>query len=247
MCFIDRLDLIVVVVDCLLCRNKGITCRDSFFFFTCVLVICARFDPVQNNCECAIPPEVILCGWRDVKIRELIQMHCGESLLTVDCSFTLSFARAWDASTVGWKLKSVMYPLFLFLFLFTNEVCRDRWFRVYDELVWNFLLWGTADADIVKVSSVESPELTDVLPLKPGVGQNIALLASPTARNSFLVLISTFSAHTPSKRAWITVSETSPRTHLGSSLKLVIGLNVLLNARGHSSTHRHSYSLSRAN
>ena len=34
--------------------------------------------------------------------------------------------------------------------------------------------------------------------LKPGVGQNIAMHASPTAGNFFLVLISTFSVHSPS-------------------------------------------------
>ena len=46
----------------------------------------------------------------------------------------------------------------------------------------------TADAEI-SVPSVENPELTNVLPLKPGVGQNIAVHASPTARNFFHVLI----------------------------------------------------------
>ena len=39
------------------------------------------------------------------------------------------------------------------------------------------------------VPPVENPELTDVLPLKPGVCQNIATHASPTARNFFLALI----------------------------------------------------------
>ena len=33
--------------------------------------------------------------------------------------------------------------------------------------------------------------------LKPGVGQNIALHASPTASNFFLVLISNFPVHSP--------------------------------------------------
>ena len=37
--------------------------------------------------------------------------------------------------------------------------------------------------------SVESPELTNVLPLKPQVGQNVAVHASPTARNFFPVQI----------------------------------------------------------
>ena len=48
------------------------------------------------------------------------------------------------------------------------------------------------------VPPVENPELTDVLPLKPGVCQNIATHASPTARNFFRVRISTFQIHSPS-------------------------------------------------
>ena len=54
----------------------------------------------------------------------------------------------------------------------------------------------TADAEI-NVPSVENPKLTDVLP-KPEAGQNIATHASPTARNLFLVIISTFPVHSPS-------------------------------------------------
>ena len=38
------------------------------------------------------------------------------------------------------------------------------------------LQWGLADAEVV-VPSVETPELTSVFPLKPGVGQNIAMHA----------------------------------------------------------------------
>lgn len=55
---------------------------------------------------------------------------------------------------------------------------------------------GTADAE-VKVSTIENPELTDALSLKCGVAQNIATDASPTARNVFLVRISTFPVHSP--------------------------------------------------
>ena len=57
--------------------------------------------------------------------------------------------------------------------------------------------WGTADAEI-KIPSVENPELTNALPLKPGVCQNIAMHASPTTRNFFLVLILTLQVHSPS-------------------------------------------------
>ena len=53
--------------------------------------------------------------------------------------------------------------------------------------------WGTADA--VKVPSVENRELTNVLPLKFGVGRNTAMHASPTAGNFFLVPNSTFPVH----------------------------------------------------
>ena len=44
----------------------------------------------------------------------------------------------------------------------------------------------------------DNPELTNVLPSKPGVGQKIVMHAFPTARNFFLVLILTFQVHSPS-------------------------------------------------
>ena len=47
---------------------------------------------------------------------------------------------------------------------------------------------GSADADS-KVPSVETPRLTNVLLLKPGIGQNIDTLASPTVRYFCLVLV----------------------------------------------------------
>ena len=55
--------------------------------------------------------------------------------------------------------------------------------------------WGTADAKIEVPPPIKNPELTNVLPFKPGVGQNIAMHASPAARNFFLVLFTTFMAH----------------------------------------------------
>ena len=42
---------------------------------------------------------------------------------------------------------------------------------------------GTAEAEI-KVPSAENPELSAVLSVKPGGGQNIVLHVSPAARNS---------------------------------------------------------------
>ena len=53
---------------------------------------------------------------------------------------------------------------------------------------------GSADAEI-KVPSVKKPELTNVLPFKPGVGQNIASYVSPTANNFFRVQTSAFPVH----------------------------------------------------
>ena len=49
----------------------------------------------------------------------------------------------------------------------------------------------------IKVLIVEKAEWRNVLPSKLGVGQNIALHASPTARNFSLVLFSTFMVHSP--------------------------------------------------
>lgn len=85
-------------------------------------------------------------------------------------------------------------------------------FPAYD-LVWglqihNMLAWslwpslkvptvGTTDTQI-RVPTVENPELWKALPLKPWIGQNIAMYASPTAMNVLLVLICTFPAHSPS-------------------------------------------------
>ena len=60
----------------------------------------------------------------------------------------------------------------------------------------------SADAEI-KAPSVENSELTNVLPLKPALGQNIAIYASSTARNFFLVLISTFLVQAPSFFSWL--------------------------------------------
>ena len=54
--------------------------------------------------------------------------------------------------------------------------------------------WGTVDAEI-KVSSAENPELTNVLPIKRGLGRNISLHVLPTLRNFFVGLISMFPVH----------------------------------------------------
>ena len=56
--------------------------------------------------------------------------------------------------------------------------------------------WGSVNTEI-KVLSVENPELRNVLPLKPVAGKNIATHVWPTAKNVFLVLISTFPLHSP--------------------------------------------------
>lgn len=53
----------------------------------------------------------------------------------------------------------------------------------------------TADAEM-KVPSVEKPELTDVVPFKPG-GQNTATHAFERCQEFFFILISTFPVHSP--------------------------------------------------
>ena len=56
---------------------------------------------------------------------------------------------------------------------------------------------GTVDAEI-KVPSIKNPELTNVFPVKLGVGQNIAMHVLPSTRNIFLAPVSTFLVHSPS-------------------------------------------------
>ena len=53
---------------------------------------------------------------------------------------------------------------------------------------------GSVDAEL-DVLSVENPELTNVLPLKPALGQNIATHTSPSARYFFLALFSAIPVH----------------------------------------------------
>ena len=55
---------------------------------------------------------------------------------------------------------------------------------------------GTADAEIN--DHLLRTQSFKVLPLKPGVGQNIAKHASPTARDFFLELLFAFPVHSPS-------------------------------------------------
>ena len=50
------------------------------------------------------------------------------------------------------------------------------------------LQWGIVKTE-VKMPTVENPMLTNVLPLKTGVGQSKAMHALPIAKNFFLVLI----------------------------------------------------------
>ena len=62
---------------------------------------------------------------------------------------------------------------------------------------------GLARVGVLWTQKLKSPpfenlELTNVLPLKSGVGQERERCVSPTARNFFLVLISTFPVHSPS-------------------------------------------------
>ena len=60
--------------------------------------------------------------------------------------------------------------------------------------IFRIRMWSTMDAE-TKVPSVDNVELTNVLPLKPGVGRKIATFATSTMMNIFHVLISTFPVH----------------------------------------------------
>lgn len=55
---------------------------------------------------------------------------------------------------------------------------RKRFFFLLSSFT--FLRWVTVDSD---ASSAENPELSEVSPFKPILDQNIALGASPAARN----------------------------------------------------------------
>ena len=55
---------------------------------------------------------------------------------------------------------------------------------------------GTADEEI-KALSVVNPNLTNILPLKLGVCQNMDMHASLIARNFFIVQFCTFPVHSP--------------------------------------------------
>ena len=68
-----------------------------------------------------------------------------------------------------------------------GKICRNR----LDRLVRRTLQWRTADTER-KEPSVENPESSKVVPLKPGVGQNISMHASPIVGDFFLELISIY-------------------------------------------------------
>ena len=91
--------------------------------------------------------------------------------------------------------------LFILMYSKGLQVTSIRIWKCLKHLYSSFfvvvLQWGTADAEI-KTPSVENPELTNVLLLKPGVEHNVAMHASPSARNFFLVLSSAFLVHSPS-------------------------------------------------
>ena len=129
-------------------------------------------------------------------------------LLTSACSKEIIDVSRFDKiSWVSERKKNTGF----FLWCCLNNLFFQS-FPAYD-LVWglqihNMLAWslwpslkvptvGTTDTQI-RVPSVENPELWKALPLKPWIGQNIAMYASPTAMNVLLVLICTFPAHSPS-------------------------------------------------
>ena len=81
---------------------------------------------------------------------------------------------------------------------FRNSPVKERKIQMlWHKYILQYPQWGIADTEI-KVPSVENTELTSVLPLKLGVGQNIATHASPAPGDFFDVLTSTFKVHSPS-------------------------------------------------
>ena len=72
-------------------------------------------------------------------------------------------------------------------YLLTSDVSSCQLFVLV--VLFICLQWHIVDAEI-KVPYVENPELWNFLPLKPGVGQSIAMHASPTARKVSIVLLS---------------------------------------------------------
>ena len=95
---------------------------------------------------------------------------------------------------------SFFFFFFLFCLVFwgvEGHICLALLLWICLPLLLYYPQWDTVDTEI-KVFSVENSELRTALPLKPGVGENIAIRASCTARNFVFSLISIFPVHSSS-------------------------------------------------
>ena len=89
-----------------------------------------------------------------------------------------------------------LFAVNVLLLFFSRSVCP-----------FSSLQWDTADAEI-KTHLVRT-QSSKILSIKSGVGQNISMHASPTARDFFLELISAFPVHSRSFFS-LPFSSTSP-------------------------------------
>ena len=156
-----------------------------------------------------------------------INRRCNPIVLHEHTAQSLSYSLSTDCATPCYSLSTDSATLMLFLIsrlcntlLFLINRRRNTCVIPYQQTVKH--LWYSLSTDVpslvlfnrrcnsesrssflvnsveINVPSVENSELTNVLPLKPGIGQNIATLALLTARNFFQVQMYTFLVHSPS-------------------------------------------------
>ena len=83
------------------------------------------------------------------------------------------------------------HSFFFFLFF----ICASQEFAWKSEFKQDFRRWSPSHRQIQNTSSRTAYDVREGKILKPGVGQNIAIHVSPSARNFFLVLNFTRPAH----------------------------------------------------
>ena len=180
-------------------RGRGLFCRarwQTLFSVTLETVLSLSWRPL---------PEVTLCDWQDVKIQLLTN-----SWISCYIFFELTLA------SVN-KNKSLSPPQHRGENCWSSECCvdpkADPWLgnnnnggllysanlsikKTYCAVLWiaQTMVPQTMVAQTVQISKVlsaENPELSKVLWFKPGVGQNIALHALTSVRNSVFLAHST--------------------------------------------------------